>query len=571
MPWFASACAHDRAPRDRSTIVTFAPTPPMSPASSAPDLARGAAPDAEEGAWSPLHVAALGFLILLLLGSLVWLVHPWYDATNDGSMYIGCARSILAGKGYAFLGEPFRIRPPGLSYLIAPVIAVVGTDFYALNLTVSLFGACGIVLLFVFQRGRLGWLPALAVAVAIWLNPGYQRSCNQVMSEMPGVALLLLSLCVERWATRARTPRSRLVREILLGVCIAAAAYVRTVNVLLAPAIFASRLVHRPKRGEAGGGLAATFLNLIPAGAVAVLLLVPWSVRNGQAEPPPPADQTYLYSYGTGMWHTDPGDPRSPRLSIGEVLERIPAQAGKTAEVLGSRMQAVLPLRNGQLTHGVEWTIERDKSWPVIGVALMLIVGSLVALVKRRAPADFFTWLALGVIAIYFGFDDRLLMPVYVLAFPATVEIVQDVLRRLVGARGATALITAGVLGLCVLDFEPRADWPRIQRQHEAFASVAEAAEGALSPTARVAAPVGWHYGVYLDRDVYSLQWNVIRATRQQRSAPDAMEKTIDARAIDTVLFSPLVPTDTSYVPYFRQKGYEELVRDPAASVFRVR
>jgi hypothetical protein len=46
---------------------------------------------------------------------LLWTVHPWYDATNDGSMYIATARALLAGEGYSYLGSPFLIRPPGFS------------------------------------------------------------------------------------------------------------------------------------------------------------------------------------------------------------------------------------------------------------------------------------------------------------------------------------------------------------------------------------------------------------------------------------------------------------------------
>ena len=349
----------------------------MSSAEESPRASAGAALPSRGGAsssadaWSGREWIALAALIGVLLVSLVWFVHPWYDATNDGSMYIACARSILSGEGYAFLGEPFRIRPPGLSYLIAPVIAVVGTDFQALNLTISLFGVLGVVLLFVFQRERLGWPLALCVALLVWLNPGYQRSCNQVMSEMPGVALLLAALCIERWAVRAPGLKSRLLRELLLGIAIAAAAYVRTVNVLLAPAIVAARVLRRPSADEAGAGAARLGLRLVPAAAVAVLLMLPWSLRNAAAEPPPPADQTYLYSYSTGMWHADAGDPRSPRLSFQDVLERVPTQSLKTVEVLGSRMKAVLPLRNGQLAYGSEWTIERD-SGPLVWIVAIV-------------------------------------------------------------------------------------------------------------------------------------------------------------------------------------------------------
>lgn len=541
-------------------------------AAHSPHPAAPPASERTERAWSGSALIALGALVAGVLASLVALVHPWYDATNDASMYIACARSILAGEGYTFLGEAFRIRPPGLSVLIAPVIAVVGTDFQALNLYVSLFGALGVVLLYVYQRSRLGWVPALAVAAALWLNPGYQRSCNQVMSEMPGVALMLLALCIERWAARAPKPRARLLREVLLGASIAAAAYVRTVNVLLAPAIVLARLVRRPEADEAGSGSVRLALRTVPAAAVAVLLLVPWSVRNGNVEPPPPADQTYLYSYVTGLVHADAGDPRSPRLSVGEVLARVPGQAGKTVEVLGSRMKAVLPLRNGQLAHGGEWTIERDRGPLVWATALALLAGSLVALVRRREAAELFTWMALGVIAIYFGFDDRLLMPVYVLALPATVGAALDIARRFTRERVAVAAVTACVVALAALDFSPRADWPRIRRQHEAFVAIAEAAERELPHDARLAAPVGWHYGVYLERDVFSLQWSVIRAARTANEGEaQAIERTLDAHGLDAVLVSPLVPTDATYLPYFRRRGYAELVSDPVVSVFRVR
>src|SRR5262245_12327656 len=96
----------------------------------------GVRADPAAGSRARARTAAWIGLALALALSLTWSVHPWYDPTNDGSMYIATARSLAAGEGYSYLGEPFRIRPPGFPVLIAPLLAWRGTDFHALNLYV---------------------------------------------------------------------------------------------------------------------------------------------------------------------------------------------------------------------------------------------------------------------------------------------------------------------------------------------------------------------------------------------------------------------------------------------------
>src|SRR6266850_469568 len=112
-------------------------------------------------------LAALALLLVVGL-SLIGSVHPWYDPTNDGSMYIATARSLVAGEGYSYLGIPFLIRPPGFSCLIAPLLAWRGTDFHALNLLVSAFGALGIVLFHLLLRERLGLVLSTLVPLVLW-------------------------------------------------------------------------------------------------------------------------------------------------------------------------------------------------------------------------------------------------------------------------------------------------------------------------------------------------------------------------------------------------------------------
>ena len=72
---------------------------------------------------------------------------------------------------------------------------------------------------------------------------------------------------------------------------------------------------------------------------VPVLGLVPLVVRNSLSRPTAPSEQTFVYSYATGMLHTDPTDPSSPRVSLAEVLGRVPAQLGELVPSLGRRMR----------------------------------------------------------------------------------------------------------------------------------------------------------------------------------------------------------------------------------------
>jgi 4-amino-4-deoxy-L-arabinose transferase-like glycosyltransferase len=476
--------------------------------------------------------------------SLFWLVHPWYDPTNDGSMYVATARSIARGEGYTLLGSPFLIRPPGFSILLAPLFALLGTDFLVLNAFVSAFGAVGVVLLFLWARPRLGKGLALLVAVAIWLNPGYRELSNQVMSDVPGTALLLGCLLLERRFARAPSARG----SLLLGLAIGLSSLVRSVNALLLPAILGAALTRR-LLGEREAWRAVWLRQLCLAGGFA-LAVVPWSVRNDLVAPPPPAEQTLLYSYSSGMWHEDMGDPRSPRLGLGDVLARFPERSSQVASVLGSRMK------------------EGPQAPPRVGVTLLLVACALFVLAKRRASPELFVLLTLAVVSFYFGFAGRLLLPVWVLALPAAVETARDLGRFALGERRARVVTGALLVALIAVDFEPRRDWDEIEREHEVLRELCDAMEANLEPDARLASARGWHYAVHMDRPVYSLEFVLQREGNMR-----AVEELIDRVGVNTVILSPVPPAplfrDRDVLPYFSER-YRPLRRDRAL-VFRVR
>jgi len=504
--------------------------------------------------WSKTEQRVFALFVVAIVVSLFFLVHPWYDRTHDGSVYLLTARSIAAGDGYSYLGETFRIRPPGFSALLAPVVGAAGEiDFSALNWLVSLFGAAGVVLLYLHQRTHLGWVLALLTSTAVWLNPGYQRLCNQVMSDVPGLALLLGCLWLERWASR----RPSWPREVVLGLAIGVSIYVRSITVLLVPAILIARVAGGWKRA-AGKSCRVSFTlrRLVLFAALGWLVMLPWNVVKRQHAPPPPADQTLNYSISTAMWHQDPGDPSSPRVSMRQILDRIPPRLADVGQVLGSRLQHRIP-GSSPPDRGARYV--RDL------VAVGMLVCLLLVLVRRRAPAEAFASAVLLVVAVYFIFTDRLVLPVFVFALAASVEVLRGLTLRLAGARAATLVPALALLLLIAVDFAPRHEWKTIESRHQEFTATASAIEPVIEADSRLGAGQGFHYGVYLDRPVYSL----MHAVRRART-PEAAEAVIDRYGLDTVVLSPLVPADRPFFAYFTAR-YGPGTTAGSARVWRVR
>ena len=486
-----------------------------------------------------------------LFASLFFVVHPWYDLTVDGSIFIVTARSLAAGEGYRYLGEPFQVRPPGFPLLIVPFLAGLKHDFFAINFFVGCFGVTGVLLLCWLARPRLGFSLALLTAAAIWLNPNYQRLSTQVMSDVPGATLLLGCLLVERWASAKPSWR----REIALGLAIGLSAYVRMITILLVPAILLSRLLRRgaPRAADWTASLAARRLLLFAA--VAVLALLPWTIRNQLHPAPSPAEQTLLYSYGVANWHADPADPSSPLLPWRAVLERVPLRSRQIGYVLGSRMR--------------DEVFAKDDPAGQFGtassaVALLLLGSSLVVLVKRREPAELFVVGMLAVITTYFAFAPRLLLPLFLLTLPAAVEVARDLVARVAGPRVGAATAAVALLALIGTDYSPRRYWDLIEQQYREFGELCRAVEGAVGRDARLGAVVGSHYSVLLERPVYSIQIVAWRA-----KALEAAEGVIERNGIDTIVLSSRTPFDQQFAGYFRGRYGEPEIAGPAL-IFRV-
>jgi hypothetical protein len=368
------------------------------------------------------------------------------------------------------------------------------------------------------------------------------------MSDLPGLALVLLGLRVERVAARRRS----LGAEAALGLCVGLAAWVRSLALLLVPAIALARVLEA-RRAAARGGAGATAARaeagrLAVFAAVALLALAPWAVRNALHPAPAPADQNLIYDYWTGMWHADAGDPASPRLGPGALAERARIVAPALAAGLGSRLQSAEP----------------DPAR--LAVAALLVAALAAACVRRREPAELFALLSLAALAAYFGFAERLVLPAFALALVAAADTALWLLRPALGARAAALAVGAGLLGLAALDFAPRRHWEEIRVRHEQMAGFCRSVEALVPPGERIGAATGWYYAVYLGRPVYSVIFAVLREGDARRGVERMIEK-YDLRAL---LVSPFLGEEREILPYLRQR-YSLWLRAGPGAVVRVR
>lgn len=520
------------------------------------------APDVESSSWDRKSKIVFAALAFVMLASLPWLVHPYYEAnveTNDASMYILSAQSLLAGHGYSYVGEPFTVRPPGMSILLAPLIYFRGLDFGAMHLLVNLLGAAGILAFFAWIRPRVGAYVAAGLGLFLWLNPGFRHFSNEVMSDVPGLALTFALFLVERWADRTRSWK----RELALGAAIGLSSYMRTILILVLPAILIARAWRQIAASEAREPwLSFAKRAIVPVTLGTLLMFMPWSLRNSAVAPKGAVDQNFIHSYGVAMTHVDGGDPSSPPRPLSDVTNRLPDRAKKVVSLLGTRMESN----------------DADFAGVVFGAVIVLACAFVAWKAKRTAEIYFF--IVTFVLLVYFGYRDRLGLPLFALGWAALAEVL-----CISGPRfGSTSLrrgLVAGALVLfAIAGFRYREGWDELAHEHQARIEQARAWNEQLPSDARLATSIGWHHSVYVGRTVHSLYFAIRRKTREADALGltggkraemqmQGAEEVIDKYHLNTVILDAN-PSDQSLLNYFRRR-YGPGVRAGEGWIFRVR
>jgi hypothetical protein len=220
---------------------------------------------ARAGWWSsPVLIMGAALLARLAWAALVPVV-----PVSDGVVYDAFARSIAAGRGYAFPDGTLTVYwPVGTSAVYALLYALFGARTWVIPVFQALLGAAIVGLTWRLARQAFGRGVA---TLAAWLTAAWPvliEFTTVLASELLFLFLILTALNV--WISRR--PAFAL-RMILWGASIAAASYVRpTALPLLLVYPVVQWLVDRDRR--------ALIRACAVAGVTAALLFAPWSYRS---------------------------------------------------------------------------------------------------------------------------------------------------------------------------------------------------------------------------------------------------------------------------------------------------
>ena len=347
---------------------------------------------------SSLLPRVVGWMVLVGLGILyVWGVRQPEWFAGDEAYYVGLARSLAAGEGFTFNGQPHAIYPPGFPLALAPAVAWMGLQpgaltLFALGLNLASLGAIAVYLR---SRGdSRGLLPVLIFflgSVAVF------DVYTDLRSEGLFVLVTMLVLAGFERLERAPFPFGlALAFGVAAGVSLPA---VRSIGVALPAAATAAIGVALLRRAS-GGRRRVVAAAASVAGALAYQVW--WSARGAAF-----AEER---SYTNLLTMVDPHQPDLGRAGVVDLVMRIVEQF------------------TVQVGHGVEMLMGSPPlqsflfGLPQIAFVVVLAFG-LVREARRPNPmAAWFLLAYLGIVVLW-PFDEgtRFLLPVFplmvVLAF----------------------------------------------------------------------------------------------------------------------------------------------------------
>jgi 4-amino-4-deoxy-L-arabinose transferase-like glycosyltransferase len=319
----------------------------------------------------------------------LWVDNAWRPGW-DGGIYLLAARSIAEGQGYSYLGKPFFLRPPGLSWLLSHFVKDGEFNFPMINIFIRACAAATVWAVFLVLRKRCGAWRAFGIALLLGTCPLFVSILNLVLSDFAFMMLLFPGLGLLDWAARGRRPNP--AGMVAGGLLIAGSAYMRTAALVVVPGI---ALVYLLKlRGR------QRLLAILPV-IVILASIAPWLAwsRRAKAEAERPADQLMLFDYETAVLRVDTGDPDSQFVTPSMWWDRIKGN-------LRSLMENV--------SIGILGTANK---WAGYGLAAVVILGFLLCLSRGISLLEWFALSYTAVLLSYFTLTGRLLIPLLPLIY----------------------------------------------------------------------------------------------------------------------------------------------------------
>lgn len=220
-----------------------------------------------------LRVFALALFVRV---ALVFWAHARFPAVEDGHYYDLLARRLASGAGYTWAWPDGAVTyvahyPVGYPALLAIGYAVFGSSGVVAMALNALLGAlsAGAAHRLVSGEGIARWRP-LAAGTAVALHPALVPYTAAVMTEGVTASLWIIAAAIaSRGSDRRRPWRAIVACGVVMGV----ATLVRPQSLVLAP-------VFGALAASAGTGLVERLKRATAATAIAVLCVLPWTVRN---------------------------------------------------------------------------------------------------------------------------------------------------------------------------------------------------------------------------------------------------------------------------------------------------
>jgi hypothetical protein len=168
-----------------------------------------------------------------------------FDWFHDSVGYVNHAENLAAGRDYAesgYIPNPYRYiapkaYPPGYPFLLAPVVAAFGTDTRILRMETVVVLLAILLALGRTLRDQLpaGYLALLLAAVGV--HPLIWENMQRLLSDVPFLLFVVLSLGTFGRARAATTARAKVLLGVLAGALVYYAVITRALGAVLLPAI----------------------------------------------------------------------------------------------------------------------------------------------------------------------------------------------------------------------------------------------------------------------------------------------------------------------------------------------
>ena len=353
----------------------------------------------------------LAAVFLLAILSATLFVDPNWRHSVDSAIYLLTAKSLSLGEGYTYLGHPFFVRPPALSWCLAHIMGETW-DFALYNQLIQIAVAASFGTILLAMSRLHGWCAAALITLLFGLNPLSLNHQNSILAEYPFLALFFAATWL---LSRHRDGRQPGTLAALTGaILLAASVAFRTVGVLFLPGlVLLSALGLNGRRSESTDttGEPNRWQGLLVA-VLVTLSLVPWALysREAATNAERPSTQLLMFDYSTALLHTNPSDPNSPFVDSAGWFERIGNNLTEMSHTVGYAFLGGPP-NEALSTFGPGSMI----------VTVLLGACLLYTVLSRRSAMDLYAAISVLVLLLYFTSADRLLLPLIPLILSSVV------------------------------------------------------------------------------------------------------------------------------------------------------